>query len=34
VVAKDDRVAGVFTLVDVCHTFVEWLRAALTRGKL
>jgi len=27
VIAKDDRVAGIFTLVDVCHTFVEWLRA-------
>jgi CBS domain-containing protein len=27
VVAKDDRVAGVFTHVDVCRRFVEWLRA-------
>jgi len=28
VVAKDDRVAGIFTHADVCRTFVEWLRAA------
>jgi CBS domain-containing protein len=27
VIAKDDRVAGIFTLIDVCRTFVEWLRA-------
>lgn len=27
VVAQDDRVAGIFTLVDVCSTFVEWLRS-------
>lgn len=27
VVAQDDRVAGIFTLVDVCSTFAEWLRA-------
>jgi CBS domain-containing protein len=27
VIAQDDRVAGVFTLVDVSRTFVEWLRA-------
>jgi CBS domain-containing protein len=27
VVAKDDRVAGIFTYADVCRNFVEWLRA-------
>ena len=27
VIAKDDRVAGIFTQVDVCRTFVEWLRS-------
>ncbi|MEY4544010.1 MAG: hypothetical protein RL685_205 [Pseudomonadota bacterium] len=27
VVVKDDRVAGIFTHVDACRVFVEWLRA-------
>ena len=27
VVAKEDRVAGIFTHVDVCRAFVAWLRA-------
>lgn len=27
VVAQDDRVAGIFTHVDVCRSFLEWLRA-------
>jgi predicted transcriptional regulator len=27
VVAKEDRVAGIFTHVDVCRAFAEWLRA-------
>jgi CBS domain-containing protein len=26
VVAKDDRLAGILTHLDVCRTFVEWLR--------
>jgi CBS domain-containing protein len=26
VVAKDDRVAGIFTAVDACRHFAEWLR--------
>jgi CBS domain-containing protein len=26
VVAKNDRVAGIFTHVDVCRRFVEWLK--------
>ena len=27
VIAQDDRVAGIFTQVDVCRAFVQWLRA-------
>lgn len=27
VIAKEDRVAGIFTHVDVCRVFVDWLRA-------
>jgi CBS domain-containing protein len=28
VVAQDDRVAGIFTNVDACRKFAEWLREA------
>jgi CBS domain-containing protein len=28
VVAQDDRVAGIFTAVDACQQFAEWLRRA------
>ena len=28
VIAQDDRVAGIFTSVDACRSFAEWLRRA------
>lgn len=32
VIAQDDRVAGIFTQVDVCRAFVKWLRAEPSRS--
>jgi CBS domain-containing protein len=30
VIAQDDRVAGIFTAVDACRCFAEWLRRSQT----